>query len=83
MRWLPLLEPHGLPALPPERIVMFLGETDDLTPYKGGLDLARRWKLPPENIFTRWQGHFSAPLGLIGRPGPVRHFETILKSVPV
>ena len=78
-RWLPLLEPKGAPALAPERIVMFLGETDDLTPYEGGLALARRWRLPAENLFTRRQGHFSAPLGLIGRPAPLRHFEAILK----
>ena len=37
-------------ALPPSRIVSVLGETDRWVPYDDGLAVARRWKLPEENI---------------------------------
>ncbi len=77
-RWLPLLEPQGRPVMTPSRIVMLLGERDDLTPYAGGRALAEAWGLPPENLFTRRQGHFTAALGLAGDDRPLRCFEKIL-----
>lgn len=63
-RWRPLVEPGDSPSIDPERIVMALGDADTVTPYDGGADLARRWKLPSENLFIGHQGHFSTALGL-------------------
>jgi hypothetical protein len=49
-RWLPLLQPAGPPALDPERIVLLVGQADDLTPAAGGLALGRDWSLPEANF---------------------------------
>lgn len=76
--WLPLLEPLGPSAIPAERIVMVLGEADDLTPFPGGDALARRWEIPPENLFLRRQGHFSVVPGLLCDPRP---FDRLLRIV--
>jgi pimeloyl-ACP methyl ester carboxylesterase len=70
-RWRPLLEPAAPPGLPPDRIWMLLGATDDLTPFAGGLELARRWGVPAENLFRRRQGHFSVSLGLARDAAPL------------
>lgn len=70
-RWLPLLAPDDDPGLAPERIVMVLGRSDDLTPFDGGIGLARRWQVPEENLFLRRQGHFSVSLGLLRDPQPL------------
>jgi len=64
----------------PARIVMLLGLRDNVTPYAGGLRLARHWRLPPANIFTRDQGHFSAAFGLAIDPAPYRRIIEILKD---
>lgn len=63
-RWLPLLQPQGPPAMGAERVIMLIGQSDDVTQHAGGLALARRWKLPEANLFERPQGHFSVSLGL-------------------
>jgi len=78
LQWLPLLEPQGMPVVPPEKIVMLLGAADDLTPFPGGLALARRWGLPKANLFVRHQGHFSVSLGLSGAGAPARRLAEIL-----
>jgi pimeloyl-ACP methyl ester carboxylesterase len=78
-RWLPLLEPHAPPVMSPGRIVMILGEADDLTPFAGGLALARQWNVPPENLFLRRQGHFSAALGLLSDPAPIERLIALLR----
>lgn len=78
--WLPLLEPQAPPALPPERIVMVLGHSDDVTPAAGGLALARRWRLPEENVFAREQGHFSVSLGLLRDRAPLLRLGEILSG---
>jgi pimeloyl-ACP methyl ester carboxylesterase len=70
-RWLPLIEPRGAPGVAPERLVMLLGEADDLTPFAGGLDLARRWGVPAENLFLRPRGHFSVWFALGRDPAPL------------
>ena len=77
-RWLPLLEPRGDPVLPPEKIVMLLGEHDTVTPFAGGLSLARRWGLPAGNLFQRPQGHFSVSLGLGHAPAPLERLAQLL-----
>lgn len=63
-RWAPLLEPHGEPSVPRENIIMVIGTDDDVTPFPGGLALAERWGVRPENLFTRPHGHFSLSLGI-------------------
>ena len=77
-RWLPLLAPDDDPGLAPERIVMLLGRGDDLTPFDGGIGLARRWRVPEENLFLRRQGHFSVSLGLLRDPRPL---DCLLQSL--
>jgi pimeloyl-ACP methyl ester carboxylesterase len=77
-RWLPLLEPSGPPAMGPERVVMLIGESDDLTQHEGGLALARAWGLPEANLFTRRQGHFSVSLGLLRDRAPLERLTGIL-----
>ncbi len=70
-RWRPLLEPAPEPPLPPERIILLLGSSDDLTPYPGGVELGRAWRLPEANLFVRPQGHFSVSLGLLHDSEPL------------
>lgn len=77
-RVLPLIAPLGLPALPPERIVMVLGASDDLVPYEGGAALAERWAIPPANLFVRPQGHFSVSLGMMNDPEPIERLRGLL-----
>src|SRR3546814_3986116 len=77
-RYLPLMEPRGMPVMAPEKIVMALGEADDLTPFEGGLALARRWQVPPANLFLRRQGHFSLPFDLSRRPQPPHRLVEVL-----
>jgi pimeloyl-ACP methyl ester carboxylesterase len=82
-RWLPLLAPEGDPALAPERIIMVLGSADDLTPYAGGRDLARRWGVPEANLFIRYQGHFSVSIGLLREPEPFARLCQVLAKIDV
>jgi hypothetical protein len=79
-RWLPLLQPEGPPVMGPENVVMVLGDADDLTPYAGGLALARQWGLPAENLFLRHQGHFSVVVGLAPDPAPLHRLDTLLRA---
>lgn len=77
-RWLPLIEPRGAPGVAPERLVMLLGEADDLTPFAGGLALARRWGVPGENLFLRPRGHFSVWFALGRDPAPLERLLALL-----
>lgn len=79
-RVLPLIAPLGLPALPPERLVMVLGASDDLVPYAGGAALAERWAVPPANLFVRSQGHFSVSLGMMNDPAPIDRLLALLAA---
>lgn len=76
--WTPLLEPTGPPCLPPDQIIMLLGEKDDLTPLPGGLDLARTWQIPQENLFLRPNGHFTVALRLGLEPAPLERLLALL-----
>jgi len=78
--FLPLMGPGAEPALPPERIIALLGESDDLIPYPGGRDLMARWKVPPENIFVTPQGHFSVWAGIDRNPAPLRRLLTLVEG---
>lgn len=79
-RCLPLAEPRGPTAMPAQRIVVVLGEADTVTPFAGGLALARRWGVPPENLFIRRQGHFSVSLDLCRQPQPFDRLVALLNS---
>lgn len=71
-RWAPLLNAGEVPGIDPSRIVTVLGDVDEVTPFASGEALARAWQLPPENIWTRNQGHFSVSLGLTSAPDPLQ-----------
>ena len=77
-RILPLLQPQGPPAMGAERVVMLLGERDDVTKHAGGRALARRWALPEANLFERPQGHFSVSLGLQRDRAPMRRLFEVM-----
>ncbi|WP_282606300.1 alpha/beta hydrolase [Pelagibius sp. Alg239-R121] len=79
-RWTPLLEPHGDPVMAADRIVTLLGRADDLTPIKGGENLMRRWNVPENNIFRKYQGHFSASLGLYQDNSVLMRLAEIMKA---
>jgi pimeloyl-ACP methyl ester carboxylesterase len=66
------------PPMDPERIVLLIGERDTVTPIDGGRRLASKWQVPPENLFRRDQGHFSAAFGLGADPSPFRRISEIL-----
>ena len=54
--------------------------TYNVTPFAGGRSLAQMWRIPPENLFERDQGHFSAAIGLGVDPAPyARMFEILSK----
>ena len=77
-RWAPLLEPSGAPAIPSERIVMLLGDADDVVPFREGLALAAAWTVPEANRFIRRRGHFTTALGLRIDDAPYRRLLDLL-----
>ena len=80
--WLPLLEPQGRPAPVPERILMLIGQADEVAPAESALALARRWDLPEANVLLRrHQGHFTLDLGVTADPGPLLALARLLKSL--
>ncbi len=81
--WLPLIQPSGPPALPPERIFLRVGERDCVAPPEGALNLARSWSLPESNLFQIPRlGHFSIALGLLADIAPWRQiFERLEVAV--
>lgn len=81
-RWRPLLEPQAPPACPGERVVLVLGEEDQVTPYAEGCALARNWRVPDDNIFRRARGHFTSSLGLGRDTAPFRRLAGILRDLP-
>jgi hypothetical protein len=78
-RWRPLTDPLELPPLDPRDVIMVLGTADDVTPFHRGAALAKRWHIPPENLFLRPMGHFSAALDLIRDPAPLRRLAERLR----
>jgi pimeloyl-ACP methyl ester carboxylesterase len=77
---LPILAPQGELAIPPERIVMLLGDADNVTPIAGGRDLIRDWNLPPANVFLRHRGHFSAGLGALAETAALDRLWEVLRA---
>jgi hypothetical protein len=76
----PLTDPLDPPVMPPERIVMVLGRADSVTRFDEGRDLAARWRVPPENLFVREQGHFSVPLGILHNDAPLRRLARLMRT---
>jgi hypothetical protein len=81
LRWAPLMDPPGAPAMPASRIVSVLGMADRVTPVGGGLDLVKRWGLPAENLFVERQGHFGAAVKLIRDDSPLRRVQEIVRGL--
>ncbi|MFD2204004.1 alpha/beta hydrolase [Kiloniella antarctica] len=80
LRCSPLVQPSGYSVVPPDKIIFMLGQADNLMPYKGGLELADRWRVPPENRFLRnGKGHFSLLIDLIRDPIVLRRLAEITK----
>jgi pimeloyl-ACP methyl ester carboxylesterase len=78
-RWQPLLEPRGMPAIAPERIVAALGDADRITPYGSAAELLGRWGVPRDNVFTEAnRGHFTTFFHLALDPGPLDRFRSVL-----
>ncbi len=78
-QWLPLLEPQGEPVVPPERIIVVLGEADDVTLAEGGEALVRDWRVPEANVFRCTAGHFSTSLGLSRDGAPIGRLVSVLR----
>lgn len=79
-RWRPLLEPGPVPVMPPDQIVMLLGSADTVTPFAGGMKLARDWRVPEGNLFVRERGHFSVSLSLRADRAPLERALTLLQG---
>lgn len=74
----PLTDAGAEPPIDPANIVLMIGARDNVTPFAGGRSLAQMWRIPPENLFERDQGHFSAAIGLGVDPAPyARMFEIL------
>jgi pimeloyl-ACP methyl ester carboxylesterase len=80
-RWSPLIEGGGAPEVAPERIVVTLGTTDDITPYAEGERLIRDWHVPGENVFRRKLGHFSTSLALLRDSAPLLRLADVLDAI--
>jgi hypothetical protein len=57
---------------------MVLGREDSVTAFDEGRDLAARWGVPPENLYIRDQGHFSAAVGVIHDDAPVQQLYDMM-----
>jgi pimeloyl-ACP methyl ester carboxylesterase len=69
----------GPASVDPANIVLLIGKRDDVTPYDGGRRLAENWRIPPDNLFVRDQGHLSAAIGLESDPAPYLRTIALLK----
>lgn len=75
------LDPKGVPAVPPERIVSVLGRHDRVTHFASGEHLQDKWCLPDENRFNWPCGHFTVPLRLGRDSRPFDRLEAIFKDI--
>ncbi|MGE0422088.1 MAG: hypothetical protein AB7O88_07485 [Reyranellaceae bacterium] len=82
MRWEAMLNPKGAPALPPERIISVLGSGDTLLPFATGMELARAWNLPGENVFELRVGHLTMPVALMRDDRALVRLRKILATPP-
>lgn len=79
-RWRPLTAMGETAPLPPERIVMVLGEGDNILPYAMGRRLAERWKIPRDNLFIGGGGHFATQLSAAWDQRPLARLAEIMKA---
>lgn len=70
--WARLLDAADAPCIEPDRICVALGTMDEITPFRSGRDLVRRWNIPAGNWWVREQGHFSVGLGIAAAPDPLQ-----------
>ena len=75
-----VLDPAEAPAVAPSRIVSVLGETDRWVPYGDGLDLARRWTLPEQNVFRYPLGHLGMPVQLVRDTAPFERLRQAMRD---
>ncbi|TAJ91358.1 MAG: hypothetical protein EPO41_15905 [Reyranella sp.] len=75
-----MIDPADMPALPPSRIVSALGETDRWVPYRDGLALAQRWRLPQDNQFRYRFGHLGMPVQLIRDSSPFARLRQVMNE---
>ncbi|MFI5002018.1 MAG: hypothetical protein ACHQK9_19220 [Reyranellales bacterium] len=75
-----LIDPAASPALPPGRIVSALGAVDRWLPFKDGLAVTERWKLPEANVFRYAVGHLGMPVRLIRDPAPFVRLRQVLEE---
>lgn len=75
----PITDAGAEPPVDPANIVLLIGARDNVTPVAGGRGLAQMWRVPPENLFVRDQGHFSAAIGLGVDPAPFARMFEILR----
>jgi hypothetical protein len=75
-----LIDPSSRPAIPPQRIVSVLGETDRWVHYRDGLDLVRRWQLPEQNVFRYRLGHLGMPVQLVRDSAPFDRLRQVLET---
>jgi hypothetical protein len=62
----------------PKKVDMLLGSADRVTPFLGGIALAKRWKVPDTNLFIRKQVHFCEALSLSHDAAPLQRFADLL-----
>lgn len=75
-----MIDPADTPALPPSRIVSALGKTDRWVPYRDGLALAERWRLPEDNRFRYRFGHLGMPVQLMRDSSPFARLRQVMNG---
>ncbi len=75
-----LIDPAEPPALPPDKIVSVLGETDRWVPYDEGLAVARQWQLPDANVFRYPLGHLGMPVQLTRDAAPFERLKQLMSA---
>ena len=78
LQWEALMNPKGALGLSSDRIISVLGSGDTLLPFATGLELARAWSLPAENVFELKVGHLTMPVALMRDDRPLRRLREVL-----
>jgi hypothetical protein len=73
-----LIDPAAAPSVAPNRIVSALGAVDRWLPFKDGLEVTQRWKLPEANVFRYAVGHLGMPVRLIRDPAPFARLRQVM-----
>ncbi len=75
-----LIDPADTPAVAPNRIVSALGAVDRWLPFRDGLEVTQRWKLPEANVFRYAVGHLGMPVRLIRDPAPFIRLRQVMEE---